>query len=375
MIIYYLIKSWVWLSLRLFFNEVNVSGKENIPKDKGIIFYANHFNTLLDPLLIVTAFFKKTWFLTRSDVFKKERIIKLLKFFGSIPTYRVTDGFKAPLQNEKTFSFCREILSNNGWIALFPEGTHGQKRSLKPFKKGIMRIWEQNPEAKCVAVALNFSSLSSPNSRISIDFGKPIDKSDAITKEDLRATLEEKIIINPGGANIDAVLDLDWGKAHRIGLSKGKKPVSENWQELADFLGPQPKLILPFSFFGYIKAMLNFAAFLPLTIAGLFLEIPFRILLVPVLRIFKDHQFHLAIHWLLKHFYVSFFIILWVVFLITKGLISFYTLGLFFMLAGLLIIPLAKRQLNKIKAQYLFVMLSEERKNSFLKIYQNTVNQ
>ena len=137
MIIYYLIKSWVWLSLRLFFNEVNVSGKENIPKDKGIIFYANHFNTLLDPLLIVTAFFKKTWFLTRSDVFKKERIIKLLKFFGSIPTYRVTDGFKAPLQNEKTFSFCREILSNNGWIALFPKGTNEKKRSLKPFKKGI----------------------------------------------------------------------------------------------------------------------------------------------------------------------------------------------------------------------------------------------
>ncbi|MGB0165556.1 MAG: 1-acyl-sn-glycerol-3-phosphate acyltransferase, partial [Luteibaculum sp.] len=69
---YLVIKAWVWLSLRLFYHEIQVYGKENIPKDAAVIFISNHFNTLLDPLLIVSSIQKKVWFLTRADVFKKK---------------------------------------------------------------------------------------------------------------------------------------------------------------------------------------------------------------------------------------------------------------------------------------------------------------
>lgn len=373
MLLYKLIKAWVWLSLRLFFNDVNVEGKENVPKNKGIIFFANHFNTLLDPLLIVTAFSKKTWFLTRADVFKSERNKKVLHFFGAFATYRSSDGFKAPLQNKGTFDFCSKILSNAGWISLFPEGTHGQSRTLKPFKKGIMRIWENNKEALCIPVALNFSSLTSPNSRIDIRFSQPISYCENLQATDLRSELEKEIIVNPYGKKVDEVLDLDWGRKHRKALSNGRIEISEDWKNLADFFGDEIRLVKPFKFGLYIGNMVYLAALLPLSIAGLILELPYRLLCYLVFPLFKDKQFHLAIAWLLKHFYTSIFFLIWCSFLLTKGLISFYTIGLLFMLVGLAVLPIADRQLKSLMGQLRFLMLSKGGQEKLEKLLQLTV--
>ena len=48
-----LLKMWVWIAIHVYFRRIKVTGKENIPKDKPIIFAPNHQYAFMDALLIV----------------------------------------------------------------------------------------------------------------------------------------------------------------------------------------------------------------------------------------------------------------------------------------------------------------------------------
>lgn len=138
---YFLLQSWVNIIFRLHFKKLVFIGKENIPKDKPVVFAPTHRNALVDALILVYENRKKqVVFLARADIFKKKLIAKILHFFRIMPIYRLRDGQENLSKNEDIFEKCGQILKKNNPICLFPEAKHNPNQSLLPLQKAVPRI-------------------------------------------------------------------------------------------------------------------------------------------------------------------------------------------------------------------------------------------
>ncbi|WP_026951578.1 1-acyl-sn-glycerol-3-phosphate acyltransferase [Algoriphagus mannitolivorans] len=168
------------IALHGYFRKIIISGRENIPKGKPVILVANHQNALIDPLLLATSSRLNPWFLTRASVFKNPFIAKLLNFIRMLPVYRVRDGFSTVQQNQEIFEKTYRILSRNGTVVIFAEGSHSLVRNLRPLSKGFTRmafgLKEKHPELTplILPVGLDFSAHKRSGSQVKITYGKPI---------------------------------------------------------------------------------------------------------------------------------------------------------------------------------------------------------
>lgn len=168
----------------VFFKEHLIVGKENIPKPGTPIFViANHQNSLIDPLMILTMFKdnRQPVFLARGDIFKKDIIAKCLRFFKVMPTFRMQDGGRNDLlKNMESFKLASQILKQGGVIVMFPEAGHQQGRYLASFKKGVPRVCFGAEEAanfelnlQILPVNLHFSNIHNFDEKVLIQVGKP----------------------------------------------------------------------------------------------------------------------------------------------------------------------------------------------------------
>ena len=177
----HIIRAYLRLGLFFYFKTIRVFNAENIPKDKPVLFLANHQNALLDPLLIETNSGRLSYYLTRAGVFKKQWVSKLLNQLRMLPVYRIRDGWSNLTHNNPIFEECSELLSNNKAVVIFPEGSHNLRRTVRPLSKGFTRIvfntLEKYPETdlQLVPVGLNFVEAESFGDSVSLYFGDPID--------------------------------------------------------------------------------------------------------------------------------------------------------------------------------------------------------
>jgi len=97
-----------------------------------------------------------------------------------LPVYRVRDGFSTVQQNQLIFEKTYSILSKNGAVIIFAEGSHSLIRNLRPLSKGFTRmafgLKETHPD--CIPwilpVGLDFSAHRRSGSQVKISYGKPI---------------------------------------------------------------------------------------------------------------------------------------------------------------------------------------------------------
>ena len=221
------------IALHGYFRKITISGKENIPKGKPVILVANHQNALVDPLLLATSSRLNPWFLTRASVFKNSFVAKLLNFIRMLPVYRVRDGFSTIQQNQEIFEKTYQILSKNGAVVIFAEGSHSLIRNLRPLSKGFTRmafgLKEKHPDLVPVIlpVGLDFGAHRRSGSQVKITFGKPIpvdmpsSQSGKLTKM-VEKNLEELIVSIP---NENYAEDLDRLIENQIDLTS-KESVS-----------------------------------------------------------------------------------------------------------------------------------------------------
>ncbi|MDB2606506.1 lysophospholipid acyltransferase family protein [Zobellia sp.] len=173
-------KTWIKVGLHLYYGKIQVSGLQNVPKDKPVLFLPNHQSALLDVLLIGVNCNRKPFFLTRSDVFSKPTLKKFFTYLRMIPIYRIRDGREALKNNQAVFDQCAEIFGNNHAIVMFPEANHNIKRRVRPLSKGFTRILfnavERLPEKDIhiVPVGLNYKSNSGFPDRVAIYYDKSI---------------------------------------------------------------------------------------------------------------------------------------------------------------------------------------------------------
>ena len=179
---YEVIRTYVRFAFWLTHKSVEVSGQNNIPKGKPVIFAANHQNALMDPLAVAcTNSFQTVW-LARADIFKSKSAQSFLKYIKLLPIYRIRDGKDNLSNNEQIFEKVTQVLENDQSIGLFPEAAHSGKRQMLPHKKAIPRI-ALEAEAKnnfglklqIVPVGIFYDHYWKFNRTLIVQYGEPIE--------------------------------------------------------------------------------------------------------------------------------------------------------------------------------------------------------
>ena len=215
--------------VRTFYKKYEVKGLENIPKNAGILFAINHQNAFMDPIVLSCQLNQNAYYLARADIFKNKLASKILKSIYILPIFRQRDGVNTIVKNEATFNQCHEILDNNGYVLIFPEGNHNNQKKLRPIKKGIARIGlgaaEKNSFKKpyyIVPIGLDYSNHTKMGADLLINIDKPINLQDYYTnfKTDANSTINklmadvktkmEDLIVNIQSENYSTYTNLIW---------------------------------------------------------------------------------------------------------------------------------------------------------------------
>ncbi len=182
---YELLRRYTTFWHSLFYVEICVINKENVPDNGPVIFAPNHQNALMDALAIICTLKKQPVFMARADIFKKKAIGNLLYFFKIIPVYRIRDGIDQLQNNDDSFNIALQVLKNNNCVGIMPEGNHGDQRRLRPLKKGLSRFALQVQEKfgksnslKIIPVGIEYSHYKKFRSKILVIYDNPIEVAD-----------------------------------------------------------------------------------------------------------------------------------------------------------------------------------------------------
>ena len=176
-IAYGLVKAYTSICLFLFFDKIEVFGREKIPEGP-VIFTPNHQNAFIDGIITSCLGRKNVSFLARADVFKVKSLAPILKFFKIIPVYRPRDGSGEMSKNYSSFEMVKEHLNYGHSILIFPEGNQKFFRFLRNLKKGVFRIvqlCETNAEIpKIVPVGISYEHHTKTGFNLILKFGDAI---------------------------------------------------------------------------------------------------------------------------------------------------------------------------------------------------------
>ncbi len=182
---YELLRLYVKLGYWLFHREMVITGKENIPAGKPVIFAPNHPNALNDDLSVSIAIPHQTVWLGRASLFNSSWARPFLRFIKIVPVFRIRDGKESLKGNEESFAIAVKILQHNRALGLYPEAAHSLDRQMIPHKKGIPRIvflagdmTHDTLDIQIVPVGLYYDNLQNFGRRLLVSFGKPLSAKD-----------------------------------------------------------------------------------------------------------------------------------------------------------------------------------------------------
>jgi 1-acyl-sn-glycerol-3-phosphate acyltransferase len=137
----YAILKWVArLTLKVFYQKVEVLGRANLPDRGPLIVLSNHPSTFMDPIILGCLARQPLHFLAKSSVFGspvKDWIFT--NVFNMVPVYRAQDNADLS-KNEEAFVKCHEVLAQGGTLLIFPEGVSLKGKQLQKIKTGAARI-------------------------------------------------------------------------------------------------------------------------------------------------------------------------------------------------------------------------------------------
>lgn len=167
--------------LRFFYKKIKAVGKENLPKDKPILYIPNHQNSFMDALHVAITTKPVIYFLTRAQAFKPDIVGKFLWSINMLPVYRVRDGFSSIQKNNDIFEKCIRYLKNKETVMIFAEANHNLKRRIRPLSKGFTRIafgaeethdWDL--DLQIVPVGINYARHRKAGNTVQVNYGEPI---------------------------------------------------------------------------------------------------------------------------------------------------------------------------------------------------------
>ena len=261
--LYSFLRPFVDHHLKKAFRKYEVVGKENIPQNAACLFAANHTNTLMDALVLLSMTPEKKVFIARGDIFSKPVIAKMMHFFRILPIYRIRDGYKSVKDNNaEIIEKAADVIHDEVKLFLYPEATHRTKHSLRQLSKGIFHIaLKANEEfghekpIYIIPTGIEYGDYFRYRSTALINIGKPInvteyvnqhkDETEAIIMNGLRELLSERMselisFIPDNEENYEAIWEMTKIKARfklfeplTARLERNQKTIKEilEWKE------------------------------------------------------------------------------------------------------------------------------------------------
>lgn len=164
------------------FRRYKVIGTENIPENAACIFAANHTNTLMDALVLLSINQEKKVFIARGDIFNKPFIAKIMYFLRILPIYRIRDGYKSVKDNNaEIIEKAADVIHDKVKLFLYPEATHRTKHSLRQLSKGIFHIalkanadFGHEMPVYLIPTGIEYGDYFRYRSTALVNFGEPI---------------------------------------------------------------------------------------------------------------------------------------------------------------------------------------------------------
>lgn len=182
-------------ALHLYCRHLQINKRELLDTEGPLLLAANHPNSFLDAILLCTLFNRPVYSLARGDVFKNNRIARILFSLKLLPVYRVSEGVENMDENYKTFDQCKDIFRQNGIVLIFSEGKCINEWHLRPLKKGTARLaissWEDGIPLKVLPVGINYNSFRQFGKNIHLYFGKFITQNDLTAENGYGRSVQE----------------------------------------------------------------------------------------------------------------------------------------------------------------------------------------
>jgi glycerol-3-phosphate O-acyltransferase/dihydroxyacetone phosphate acyltransferase len=137
---YTIIRALARLLLGLFYQRIEVVGGERVPARGPVIVTANHHNSLIDPMLVMTAIPRPLVILAAAPLFRNPVIAPFLRLVGALPVLRRQEGIGDPARNDAMFGAVTAALARGGAVLLFPEGRTQPEPVLLPLRTGAARM-------------------------------------------------------------------------------------------------------------------------------------------------------------------------------------------------------------------------------------------
>jgi 1-acyl-sn-glycerol-3-phosphate acyltransferase len=168
------------MALRSFYRRIEVVGRERIPDHGPVLFVVNHYNSIVDPLIIQASIGRWVTFCAAEFLFRGP-----LKWFmlnlGMIPIYRSSDRHD-PQKNLASFERCFEVFEEGGTVAIFPEGVSHNNPHVLRLKSGAARIFYGAEERHAgrlgltlIPIGLVFEAKNRFQSMVTMVIGEPVD--------------------------------------------------------------------------------------------------------------------------------------------------------------------------------------------------------
>ena len=226
--LYWFLRYYVDLVIRLSYRNVRYVGLDRIPKDGAVIYAPNHTNALMDALVILSMDRKPKVFVARADIFRNPKLAKVLAWLKIMPIMRMRDGYDEVKKNQEIFEKAVDVLRDKVPFCIFPEGTHQAKYSSLPLSKGIFRIAFQAQELMpdmplyIVPIGIRYGNFFRFRSTIRMQVGDPINVGEFLAahgdatqaeqmlemKDVLAERMKRSIFYIPNDENYDAVYEI-----------------------------------------------------------------------------------------------------------------------------------------------------------------------
>jgi glycerol-3-phosphate O-acyltransferase/dihydroxyacetone phosphate acyltransferase len=169
-----------WLVSRGLFRTVDVTGAERVPADRPLIVVANHFNGLVDAVLLAVIVRGLPRFVAKATLWRSPLLRPLLALAGLVPVSRPEDHDGGEVDNATMFGRAHDLLKRGATIAIFPEGTTHDRLELQRVRTGAARIALGAHDAGVervviVPIGLTFDDKLALRSRVLARVGQPVD--------------------------------------------------------------------------------------------------------------------------------------------------------------------------------------------------------
>jgi 1-acyl-sn-glycerol-3-phosphate acyltransferase len=164
-----------------FHRSVDVRWRARLPRNRPVLIVANHGNGFVDPVVVAGVLGRLPRFLAKAALWKVVAARPFLWLAGVLPVYRTADGDQAS-DNVSVFDACHHELAQRAVVAIFPEGTTGDRAGLDRVKSGAARIalgaLPTAPDVVIVPIGMAFESKVETRGRAVVMFGEPIEVAD-----------------------------------------------------------------------------------------------------------------------------------------------------------------------------------------------------